>query len=92
LDLRSVQDWIVGGVSMLIGVAFCYSAIVDSQFRERLKLTRFIAEKFGPSAARALCAFVGLLLIALGIAIACGYSLELIGKSLRPTPHGPFHA
>lgn len=77
---------------MLIGAAFCYSAIVDSQFRERLKLMRFVAEKLGPSAARAFCALVGLLLIALGIAIACGYSLELIGRDPRPSPQGQFHA
>lgn len=64
---------------MLMGAAICYSAFADPAIRARFKVTRFVTEKFGHIAARAFCILVGGLFIALGIAIACGYSFELIG-------------
>lgn len=79
MELRTFQDWLVGGVSVLLGLAICYGAFANQQVRERFKLTRFVAEKFGPFAARAVCILIGGIFVALGIAIACGYSLELIG-------------
>ncbi len=80
LDYRTAQDWIVGAVSVLLGLAVCYGAFADPALRARFKLTRFVTEKFGPLATRALCILIGGLFIAIGVAIACGYSLELIGK------------
>lgn len=92
MDLRSLQDWLVGGVSMAIGAAFCYGALVESRLQGRLKLARLITEKLGPTAARVIGVLFGLLLIVLGIAIACGYSIELIGRHPRRAAHGHFHA
>ncbi len=80
MDFRTLQDGIVGGVSILMGAAVCYGAFADPAIRSRFKVTRFVTEKFGHGAARAFCILVGGLFIALGIAIACGYSLELIGS------------
>ena len=68
------QELLVGGLAILIGAVAIVAAATNWDDSFRLRLARVVDRRFGRGAARAFYALIGLTLIALGVAIAVGYT------------------
>ena len=68
------QDYFVGGVAVFLGSFALVGALLNLDWYYQLKKARRIETRLGRRGARWFYALLGLGLIALGIAIACGFS------------------
>lgn len=90
------QDYFVGAVSVLLGGFALTGAVLNLDWYFRLKKAQRIEAWAGRRGARAFYAALGLSLIALGIAIACGIAPnKSVGRRLKQNapadPHVPVY-
>lgn len=71
-------DWFVGGIACLIGLAFLVSATIGPAPILHLPKMRVLERQVGRSLALAIACLIGTALIALGIAIICGFKWQLL--------------
>ena len=76
-------DHFVGTVAIACGLFVMLAAALNWDWCYRLRIARWIEKRFGRGCARGFYATLGILLIALGIAIALGFGPN------RPKPRGP---
>jgi hypothetical protein len=74
-------DVFVGIVAMVIGVASLAAAVTNREYFYQFPKIRWIEKKGGRAAARAFYTLLGVLLILLGAAIACGFRFNLMRPS-----------
>jgi hypothetical protein len=67
------QDVFVGAVAVAIGVFALLSAICNWNWSYQLWKARWVEARFGRRGARLFYTILGLAMIALGVAIACGF-------------------
>ena len=71
------NDVIVGGIGCGLGLFFLAAAALNWNWSFELRKTRWLTARFGRPAARLVLAGVGLLLIALGVAISLGFRWQI---------------
>lgn len=71
-----LQDLVVGGIVAALGMAMVAGAVQGATWLLERRGARTLVNAFGMSAARVLLAVIGLVLIALGVAIALGWRLN----------------
>jgi hypothetical protein len=69
-------DILVGVVAILFGLFLIAGAVLDGPWLMALTKPRLLAESMGKLAARLLIATIGIGLIVLGIAVACGWRVH----------------
>lgn len=71
-------DWFVGGIACLIGLGFLLSALIGPSPILQLPKMRVLERQVGRTLALAIACLIGVALIALGIAIICGFKWQLL--------------
>ena len=69
------QDLVVGIVAALVGGALIAAKLQGWSWYRQMRLTRSLESRLGLAWAGRLTILLGVLLIVIGILIACGYSL-----------------
>ena len=81
------QDLVVGIVAALVGGALIAAKLQGWSWYRQMRLTRSLESRLGLAWAGRLAILLGLLLIVMGILIACGYSLvDWTGRSGQVGP------
>ena len=70
----NIRDLFVGAVAITLGVIILVGGAGNFNWWYELRKARWIDARFGRRAARILFATIGLALISLGLAIACGFA------------------
>ena len=70
------SDWIVGGVSILLGLALCVGAATAARQLFDLPKVRWLDQRVGRQATQAILVALGIALVVLGIAIARGWKVH----------------
>jgi hypothetical protein len=79
-----IADVFVGTVAVVIGLGSLVAAVTNHEFFYQFPKIRWIEQKGGRGAARAVYTLLGTLLIVLGAAVACGFRFNLMRPSERP--------
>lgn len=69
-------DLLVGTVSAVVGLAMFVGGVFNLEAVFRVAKVQWLSEQFGRSGARLVCALLGLVFFALGIAIALGWRIQ----------------
>ncbi len=69
-------DWIVGGASILVGLALCFGVVAATEYLFELPKVRWLGQRIGHNATRALLVVLGIALVILGIAITQGWKIN----------------
>ncbi len=79
--ISGYEDLFVGIVAISIGLFLICSAVVNWNWFYSLRTARWLQQLFGKNGARLVHVLLGLILIALGTAIALGYRWTLVGPA-----------
>lgn len=75
-------DWIVGGASILVGLATCYCVATSFAPFYELPKVRWLTSILGKTATIALLVVLGIALVILGIAITQGWKVNWEEKTV----------
>jgi len=69
-------DWIVGAVAIMLGLVLCYSAAASRPQMYDLPKIRWLESRMGRRATQAIIVLLGVLLVAVGVAVALGWKMN----------------
>jgi hypothetical protein len=74
--MPNFADWFVGGVAIVLGIVALVHALSASERVFELPKMRWLERRYGKKAAKIMLGVLGLILIALGAAIALGFKVN----------------
>jgi small neutral amino acid transporter SnatA (MarC family) len=69
-------DLVVGAASIGLGILLCVTGAANLDYLQHHSKLRWLTAALGRTGARVVCSIVGLLLVALGVAIALGWRMQ----------------
>ena len=81
-----MQDLFVGGVSIGLGLASLWTALLNSEAPFQLAMPKLVERQFGRFGARVVFALLGAALVTAGVAVIAGFAPGWLGIPSLETP------